>query len=314
MPFDQTQFPGVMSGMTAYGLITYGEDGRNIGGILVDGLVHPLSSMSDATAVLDALGCWTDFQGACAAFLSGPRSGGVPLPSVRLCAPIPCPPTIYCAGANYADHVRAMEAKLGLPASPNPRDAGLKPWHFLKSGHCVVGPDATVSTSSEYLDWEAELAAVIGTAGRNIPVEDALDHVAGYMPANDLSARDRMSRKGVNSATPFFYDWVGHKSFEGACPMGPVLIPASRIADPQDLRIELSVNGQVKQNSTTKEMIFSVAEQISFMSTIITLHPGDVILTGTPAGTGAEAGESLHLNDEIRIVVEKLGTLVTWIA
>jgi 2-keto-4-pentenoate hydratase/2-oxohepta-3-ene-1,7-dioic acid hydratase in catechol pathway len=162
---------------------------------------------------------------------------------------------------------------------------------------------------AQKLDWEVELAVVIGRKTRNIPVARALDCVAGYTIANDLSARDLSRRDGIAPQSPFRFDWLAHKSFDTACPLGPWIVPASQIADPQALAISLLVNDEVKQNSNTREMIFTVAEQIADLSFRMTLWPGDVILTGTPAGTAGATGRFLKAGDRISARIEGIGEL-----
>ncbi len=159
------------------------------------------------------------------------------------------------------------------------------------------------------VDWEIELAAVIGRPARNVPLERALDHVAGYTIANDLSARDAGRRGPVPDLSPFKWDWTSHKSFEGSCPLGPWIVPAAAIGDPQALGLKLWVNDVLKQDSNTGKMIFTTAEQIAHLSTRITLHPGDLVLTGTPAGVGAGRGEFLKAGDVVKLSIEKIGTL-----
>ena len=246
-----------------------------------------------------------------------PVAGGVPVEDVKLHAPLLYPGAIYCAGANYADHVEEMARAQNLPPPKDPRTLGLKPWFFLKPTRaCVVGPRSRVARprGSLKLDWEAELAAVIGRAARNVPVEKALDHVAGYTIANDLSARDLSRRAALPPGNPFYFDWTAHKGFEGSCPLGPWITPASEVPDPQRLAIRLWVNGALKQDSNSSRMIFSTAEQISHLSSLATLHPGDLVLTGTPAGVGAGRNEFLQPGDRIEIEIEGLGRLEHWIA
>jgi 2-keto-4-pentenoate hydratase/2-oxohepta-3-ene-1,7-dioic acid hydratase in catechol pathway len=238
---------------------------------------------------------------------------GRPMRDVQLLAPVLRPSAIYCAGANYSDHVASMARQLNIPPEPDPHAIGLKSWHFLKPCACLTGPDSTVRANCEKLDWEAELAAVIGSTARNVSIADALDHVAGYTIANDLSARDLMRRARVDDRSPFKYDWIGQKCFDGSCPLGPWIVPAADIPDPQNLAIKLWVDGQIKQDSNSSRMIFSLAEQLSHLSSRISLHPGDLILTGTPAGVGAERGESLSRGQKVRIEIEKIGELVTTI-
>ena len=133
------------------------------------------------------------------------------------------------------------------------------------------------------------------------------------MIANDLSARDLARRPHVNDLSPFKYDWVGQKCFDGCCPMGPALVPAHQVRDPQALWIKLWVNDVLHQDSSTSRMIFTIAEQVAHLSSRVTLHPGDVVLTGTPMGVGAETGEWLDNGDTIRIEIEGLGRLTTTI-
>jgi 2-keto-4-pentenoate hydratase/2-oxohepta-3-ene-1,7-dioic acid hydratase in catechol pathway len=236
---------------------------------------------------------------------------GQPLARIKLLSPLLYPSAVYCAGANYADHVANMARKSGIPVEPDPHELGLKPWHFLKPVRCLVAHDATVAKPSKNLDWEVELAAVIGRAARNVPLDKALDYVAGYTVANDLSARDLGPRQGLSDKSPFRYDWVAHKGFEHSCPTGPWIVPAVEIGDPQNLGLKTWVNGVLKQDSNTSKMLFDTAEQIAHLSTRITLQPGDVVLTGTPAGVGAERGEFLEVGDVVECWVEKIGKLRT---
>jgi 2-keto-4-pentenoate hydratase/2-oxohepta-3-ene-1,7-dioic acid hydratase in catechol pathway len=164
------------------------------------------------------------------------------------------------------------------------------------------------------VDWEAELTAVIGRPARNVPVETALTYVAGYTVANDLSARDLTKRTPVPDSSPFKFDWLGQKNFDDACPLGPWIVPAEDISDPQNLAIKLWVNETIKQDSHTAKMIFSLAEQIAHISSRLTLHPGDLILTGTPSGVGLARKEFLKAGDVVRVWVEGVGTLTNTMA
>jgi 2-keto-4-pentenoate hydratase/2-oxohepta-3-ene-1,7-dioic acid hydratase in catechol pathway len=209
-----------------------------------------------------------------------------------------------------------MAKAQGINPEPDPHTVGLKPWHFLKSSRSVIGPDTPVKVPSatKMLDWEAELVAVIGKTAKDVPLERALDYVAGYTIANDLSARDLGKRMPVSEASPFRHDWIGQKCFDGACPVGPYIVPASDIRDPQNLVMKLSVNGVVKQDSNTGQMIFNLAEQLSHLSSRITLYPGDLILTGTPAGVGMGRKEFLKAGDVVKVEIEGLGTLTNTMA
>jgi 2-keto-4-pentenoate hydratase/2-oxohepta-3-ene-1,7-dioic acid hydratase in catechol pathway len=221
------------------------------------------------------------------------------------------PSAIFCAGANYVDHMREMAAIQKIDPEPDPRSMGLKPWHFIKTPRTVVETQSTIPLPaySKMVDWEAELAVVIGRPAKNVPADKALDSVAGYTVANDLSARDFATRPQIPPTSPFKYDWVSQKNFDGACPIGPWIVPAGEIPNPQNLGIKLWVNDVLKQDSHTSKMIFSVADQVAYLSTRITLHPGDLILTGTPSGVGLARQEFLKSGDVVRVWIEGIGTL-----
>jgi 2-keto-4-pentenoate hydratase/2-oxohepta-3-ene-1,7-dioic acid hydratase in catechol pathway len=234
----------------------------------------------------------------------------------KIVEPIRYPGAIYCAGANYTDHVAEMAVAQNIPLDPDPHTLGLNAWHFMKPPRSVVGPDAVVPLphGAKKIDWEVELVAVIGRRTRGATLANALDSVAGYTIANDLSARDLGTRVPIAAGSPFRYDWLAHKGFDGACPIGPWIVPAEDVGDPQDLGLELSVNGVVKQKSSTKNMIFTTAEQIVALSERATLYPGDIVLTGTPAGVGTPRNEFLKPGDRVVIRIEKLGELVNTMA
>ncbi len=302
--------------MPNYALATYVAAEGPRAGIVIDETVFDAAKLTgrpgDAT-VLGILEDWAAAADRIAAAAASARTGtGQPFASTRLLAPILWPSAIYCAGANYADHAAEMARTHNRPIEPDPHTLGLKPWHFLKAGRSTLaGPDETVRITglSKTMDWEIELAAVIGRAAKNVPLANALDYVAGYCIANDLSARDMGRRPHVPDTAPFKFDWVAHKNFDGSCPLGPWIIPASEIPDPQKLGLKLWVNGVLKQDSNTSQMIFTLAEQIEHLSSRITLQPGDVILTGTPAGVGAARPEFLKAGDEVKLWIEEIGTL-----
>jgi 2-keto-4-pentenoate hydratase/2-oxohepta-3-ene-1,7-dioic acid hydratase in catechol pathway len=241
-------------------------------------------------------------------------SSAAALASVKLLAPIPRPVAIYCAGANYKDHANEMARVQGKPDPVDPHTLGLHSWHFIKIGHCVTGQNETVKLPTQKVDWEVELAAIIGKTCRNVPLEDALDVIMGYTVANDLSARDLGQRKGLPDNSNFRTDWVSHKCFDGSCPIGPWITLSRDIGDAHNLKLGLDVNGVKKQDSNTRELIFDIKEQIRDISARITLHAGDIILTGTPAGVGAGKGEFLKPGDKVRAWVEKIGDLNTTMA
>jgi len=291
-----------------YRLISYFDAGVARAGVLVDGRVINAEAIlgRQGVSVLEILRGWDEAH----ARLSGASAAdGVPIAGLKLLAPVLYPGALFCAGANYWDHLQEMaeiarrttgkEVSLAKPAEP---------WFFMKTtAGSIIGDGEPVRLPrfSRQVDWEAELGAVIARPTRNISEKDALNAVAGYVIVHDLSARDLMKREG----SPFVYDWLGQKCFEDSAPMGPWLTPAADVADPDNLAIKLWVNGVLKQDSSTARMVHSTAEQIAYLSRHVTLQPGDVIATGTPAGVGMPRGEFLKAGDEVKIEIEGLGTL-----
>lgn len=264
-------------------------------------------------SVKGILGDWAGNLPRLEALAKEASAKGRPLSAVKLLPPVPDAGAIYCAGANYADHAAAMAARSGQAAPVDPHTLGLRSWHFMKSMNALAAPGAVVAMQphAKKIDWEAELAVVIGKKGRNISEADALDHVAGYTIANDLSCRDLGTREGIPPTSGFRHDWVAHKNWEGSCPLGPWITLRGDVKNDRDLKIILEINGVVKQDSNSGNMIFNINEQIADISKNITLHPGDIILTGTPSGVGAERGEFLKKGDVIKIRIGDLGELVT---
>jgi 2-keto-4-pentenoate hydratase/2-oxohepta-3-ene-1,7-dioic acid hydratase in catechol pathway len=221
--------------------------------------------------------------------------------AVEWLAPIPRPAkNILCLGLNYRDHAEESARAKGLPVKL-PKDAVV----FTKAVTTVTGPYADVpahATVTKELDWEVELGVIIGTGGRGIARERALDHVFGYTVINDLSARDLQFRH-----SQFFLG----KSLDGHCPMGPVVVTADEIPDPQKLVLTCKVNGALKQDGHTRDMIFDVATTIEILSRGMTLEPGDIISTGTPAGVGfaRQPPEFLRPGDVVECTVQNIGTL-----
>jgi 2-keto-4-pentenoate hydratase/2-oxohepta-3-ene-1,7-dioic acid hydratase in catechol pathway len=255
---------------------------------------------------MDILEDWPNHEAALRSL--DPREGDV-VSDAKLIAPITYPRKLLCAGANYYAHA----AEMGT-AAPSP-DA--TPFFFLKPPTTtIVGDQATVAyPSSERdpcLDWEAELAVVIARSVRAVDLEHALDYVAGYTAANDLSARGLFPRPDAVMA-PFAFDWLLQKAQDGSCPLGPAIVPAWFVENPQSLNISLAVNGVIKQDSNTADMVATVSQLVSAASHLLTLEAGDVILTGTPAGVGLPRGEYLHPGDRIDVCIETLGLLTTHI-
>lgn len=304
----------------------YGDEART--GLLVGDLVFPYQALMREAfgtaepdhSVMDLISQWDRHAGqlqSAAHWIHSSQASvlGQSLGKLDLLPPLPVPGTIYGAGANYSDHVAEMDRAFNMPPTPDPRTVSGAPWHFIKapSRSVVVGhgDEVRLPPYSQCVDWEAELAVVIGRTARDVSVEDALSHVAGYTIANDLSVRDAFVRQYIDVHSPFRYDWITQKCFEGSCPLGPWITPAGDIPDVQSVRIKLWRNGKLLQDSSTTEMIFGVAEQISFLSSRVTLYPGDVILSGTPAGVGMPRNEFIQGGDQIEIWVEHIGSLKT---
>jgi len=218
-----------------------------------------------------------------------------PLAATKLLAPIPRPAkNIVCVGLNYADHARETSQEV----SPYPV-------FFAKPPTTVIGPEAPIpwhGAVTTHVDWEAELAVIIGRPGRDIPEEAALQHVFGYTIANDVSARD-LQRRHVQ--------WYKGKSLDGFCPLGPWIVTSDEIPDPQALGIRLRVNGESKQDSRTSQMIYPVARLIAVLSAGLTLEAGDLLITGTPAGVGfvRQPPEYLRPGDLVEAEIEGIGVL-----
>ena len=233
----------------------------------------------------------------------------VPLEPGRLMAPIPRPlKNVLCMGRNYAEHAkesaRAFGGVLGQPPS-----APTKPPHpaiFTKAPTSVIGPFDDIpydAALTESLDWEVELAVVIGRKGKNIPESQAMEYVFGYTVLNDVSARDIQSRHG----NQFFKG----KSLDGTCPIGPWIVTVDEVPDPNNLSLSLHVNGVEKQQDTTASMLWNVQQIIQIMSHGMTLEPGDIIATGTPAGVGfaRQPAEFLQPGDLVECEVETIGKI-----
>ena len=285
-------------------LLTFRDkQGDNRPGILVDQSIYDLSDKFNS--VLEMLNNWEKTEQQLMEMgkqlTQSPNDSGTPMNAVTLAPPILYPGTLYCAGANYADHVLEMSGK-----PPPPENT--KPYFFIKSTRgSIIGANESIHLPeySNQVDWEAEIGIVIGREARQVSELDAMDFVAGFTIVNDLSARDHTKRHDV----PFLFDWIGQKCFDTGCPMGPWITPRSAIENPHNLGIKLMVNDEVKQDSSSKEMIFKCEHQIAYLSQHITLYPGDVIATGTPAGCGMPQGVFLKPGDLVTIEIDGLGVL-----
>lgn len=270
-------------------LLRFGPAGRECPGLVADD-----GSLRDLSAVLpditpDALSPLSLARLREVDALALPRVEGSP----PLAAPVSGVGKIVGIGLNYRDHAR--EAGMPLPAEPVV---------FLKASSCLCGPDEPLRRprGSTKLDYEVELAVVIGSAARDVPVERALEYVAGYAVMNDVSEREWQLERGGQ--------WDKGKGADGFGPLGPWLVTADEVADPQGLALWCEINGERRQNGTTADMIFTVAELISYVSRFMTLAPGDVITTGTPAGVGMGCKPEpryLQPGDRVALSVEGLG-------
>jgi 2-keto-4-pentenoate hydratase/2-oxohepta-3-ene-1,7-dioic acid hydratase in catechol pathway len=253
-----------------------------------------------ADGFLDLLPEWDAWCDAVEAALEGVAIEWRAADDVAFLPPVPAP-TVYCAGANYVDHIEEM-------TGVRPTAGEGSPYHFLVPGATLGAHGQPVCTppGCTQLDWEIELAVVIGRRAENVRTADALAYVAGYSVANDISMRDFAMRPD----TPFGVDWLRSKGYAGCLPMGPAVVPARSVGDPQQLALKLWVGNELMQDSNTSEMLFGVAEQIEFLSGIVPLLPGDVISTGTPAGVGFARGRFLHPGDVVVAEIEGVGRLV----
>lgn len=290
--------------MVPWSLVTYteGTSGTrsHVGALTAEGQVVPIPWLAELADVGGVAGRWAELRDRLATWDPAQVR---PIFGVRLEVPIRAPGKLIFAGANYRDHLREM----GIGAVP----PGLRPYLFLLPATTLAAPGEPVrvpTATSARIDWEAELAVVMGVAGRNIDPDEALDFVAGYTIVNDITARG-MHERDVFLAPPFAYDWLAAKGRDGFCPMGPGMVPAPFIPNPQDLPIRLWVNGELRQDGHTSEMIFRVAELISAASEVMTLLPGDVISTGTPAGVGARWGQNLAPGDLVAAEIPPIGRL-----
>ncbi|CAN5558065.1 fumarylacetoacetate hydrolase family protein [soil metagenome] len=260
------------------------NDGDAKAGFLEDGEVRQLAG--EDTKMIDLI--WEGVE-------NQPVGGeSVALEDVKFHAPIAHPGKVIGIGLNYEDH--AAETGADIPE---------KPIVFAKYPNTVTGPGDPIRIPkiTEQADYEAELAVVIGRSARHVEAENALDYVFGYMNANDVSSRDLQFSEGGQ--------WTRSKSIDTFAPIGPYLVTKDEIEDPQNLSVKCTLNGEVMQDGTTEKMIFPVAEIVAFLSTGMTLEPGDVILTGTPPGVGVARDPQVFLKDgdEVTIEIEGLGAL-----
>jgi 2-keto-4-pentenoate hydratase/2-oxohepta-3-ene-1,7-dioic acid hydratase in catechol pathway len=295
--------------MAALNLITFADAAGSRAGVLLSGgrvfdLAVAMPPARDMLAVIDGGAAMLAAIRALAA--NPPANALLALERVALQAPIPKPRrNVFCVGRNYMDHVAEGDRTRGITNSEVPK----YPQFFTKAADCVIAPGANVPTHegvTKWLDYEVELVAIIGTAGRDIPKEKALEHVYGWTIGNDVTGRDLQRRHG---------QWFKGKSLDRSCPLGPVIVPASDL-NAADLAISLKLNGEQRQASRTSKMIFDVTEIIHQLSSGFTLLPGDVIMTGTPEGVGyaMQPPQTMKAGDVMELTIEGIGTLTNTIS
>jgi len=225
---------------------------------------------------------------------------------VRFKSPIQRPGKILCLAGNYMEHIKEGGRAFAGKEKMAPRV-------FMKPSTTIIGNGDSIMLPKigNKIDWEAELAVVIGKKGKYIKSEDAYDYIAGYTIMNDVSERELIIENDYREPSEWnkFFDWLNGKWMDTFAPMGPCLVTKDEIPDPHDLGIRLKVNGQIKQDSNTGNMIFSIPELVEFISRIMTLEPGDIIATGTPEGTGHAIGQFLKNGDVVEVEIDGIGML-----
>ncbi len=290
-------------------LVSFDDGGAWVAGVLIDGVVvaaaqaashgHLEGDYTTVKAIIARSGA--DLSRLRSAAGSAAPTLGRPREELTLGPPVPDPAKILCVGANYQAHI---EEAREIPGAPEGRQT--VPIVFSKFASCLIGDRAPVvmPSTDDHLDFESELAVVIGRPAWHVSSADALAHVAGYMPLNDMTARR------LQMQTP---QWTIGKGFDRSGPCGPALVTADEIEDPGDLTIEGRLNGELVQHASTSDMIRTVADLIAYITTEITLHPGDIISTGTPSGVGIGREPKLWLKpgDVFTVTIERLGTLTS---
>ncbi len=309
------------SGRTSAAMVLDGDDGfldiASAGKKMLPGeLLESARNLDDLLADWDrSFGALAELASRVVAEGGAMAAGsGLVLKGVRVRQPVVRPGKMVCHAQNYADHVLEMRrSRFGADKAPVDMSTDFMgekaktwPYAFLKASSSLIGPndDIVLARGHNQIDWEAELAVVIGRQGKRMTEENAMSLVAGFMTFNDVSCRDnqwRTDRPTLRS------DWFSAKSFDTFAPSGPFLVPAAFAGDPLNLLIRLSVNGKTVQDGNTGGLIFSPAEQIAYFSRCMTWYPGDILATGTPAGTGQGAGFFLKPGDVVECEIEGLG-------
>lgn len=289
----------------AFALATIIQNGCPLACIEIDGRFHPIAREGSHSLPNDLMMIFNDWENSfpklqALANACNPAHG-LPVSDVQVLTPLQYPGKVLCAGANYYDHL----AEMGV--ADTRKEAQRLFFFFKPPRQALVGPGTVIEypLGSAMFDWEVELALVIGKRARRLNLANAMDAVAAYSVAIDLSARD------FNQAPNTFYklDWVAGKAQDMCCPLGPRLVPAAFIKDPGNLGLALAVNGETQQDARTSGMVFDIREQLVALSNIMTLDPGDVLLTGTPAGVGFPRRKFLKPGDQVEAHIESIGSL-----
>ena len=285
--------------MRSWSLVSYRtREGESRAGVLDGDRVVEIPI--HVSGVLDLVQRWPEVELQLRTF---DPSSATHVAGAKLDLPLRYPAKVLCSGTNYYAHMREMKVN---------RAEGARPYFFLKPPTtALVGPGEPIAVPTDpaaKVDWEAELAVVIGRSARNVSEADALDYVAGYSAINDVSLRGP-HRVQHPIGEPFQWDWLASKGADRSTPLGPGIRPAFQVKDPQHLDLRLWVNGNIKQQANTSDMIDGVAALIAAASKILTLEPGDVIATGTPDGVGLARGEFLRPGDLVEMEVADFGRL-----
>jgi len=242
---------------------------------------------------------------------AGDQAPGLPLAEVKLLAPVPRPGKLFCLAGNYAEHI--TEGKPSAAPGEVHQSDRATPRIFLKpSTNTVCGPGdpVVIGRKAQFVDYEGELAVIIGKRGKYIPAAEALAYVGGVTCFNDVSERRlRIWDRPEDRPWDSFFDWLNGKWGDSFAPMGPCAVPLADISDLHGLQLTTRVNGAVVQSASTGDMLFSVAQVIEYLSQMVTLAPGDVIATGTPAGVGHARGVNLKPGDCVEVEITEIGVL-----
>jgi 2-keto-4-pentenoate hydratase/2-oxohepta-3-ene-1,7-dioic acid hydratase in catechol pathway len=295
--------------------VSYSRDGREVrAGLSIDGMIVDLANGAAAIGaslpsnVVDILGLGIDGMTTAGNVADAAAAGSISAMSegdITLEASIQTPPTIFLLAGNYQSHIMEGGGSAVEKAKINPRP-------FIKPTTSIIatGDPILIPPDSETLDYEIEIAAVIGMQGRHISATDANDYVAGYTVFNDVSARSLKIADGrTERAGDLWFDWLLGKWCDSFAAIGPYLVTKDEAGDPSSLEMALTVNGELRQHSDAGEMIFSIPETIAFLSRFVTLRPGDLICMGTPGGVGATTETYLKSGDVVVATIEKLGSL-----